>query len=260
MDGQGTKVNPRKIRKKAGEVHEVDEIKTHSSWAVSYADTVTLLLCFFIMFFNVDPKKENSPKRDLFLLSISDQFQKLSSPRGTASQNSLSANDGRSQTPKEPVVERSLAAKFDKVFSQFGNFPNARVVGGSDSLGLEITNVEFFRKGSVKLTPEGLKNVEMVFKVIEPYTKMVVVEIIGHSDSVPVSSSLSANGKRNFTSNLELSTLRAMEVLGYFKRLGLSEENMVISGYSDTKLIEVDGVVLAANSNQRRVSFRIRLK
>jgi chemotaxis protein MotB len=258
--GREHKAMARKIRKIFEADDEGDSAVTHSSWAVSYADMVTLLLCFFIMFFNVDKKDVPPAKKENMLLSISKQFQKFTHNEKTSSQGSQKPESTKTGGPSVAGGNVGHSSDFVAVLDHLKTIPNAKIIETQDNLELQLANVEFFAKGSTKLTSSGKSNVKLVYSVLKPYRDKVFIEIIGHSDSMPVSNKAALMLKRKFSTNLELSTLRAMEVFVFMKGLGMVPGNIVISGYSDSKPIGADGFLSALDSIQRRVSFRIRIK
>jgi chemotaxis protein MotB len=241
------------------------ELKGHSNWAVSYADMVTLLLCFFILFFNVDKNKpDHSSSKNSVLTSIKQQFDRKSKLGVPTENMPIAVNpevinvgggqvpEGAKVVPKDAVIKsQEISVIFDRLLKK----PRAKLDAFDDQIELQIADVEFFGLGQTKLTIQGQREIEDVFEVLKPFKEKVFVEIIGHSDPTPISS----RATKKFSSNLELSTLRAMTVFQVMKSMGMPSDSMVISGYSDSRPIETE---LAKDQVGllRRVSFSIRMK
>ncbi|MBL7686769.1 MAG: hypothetical protein JNJ49_01955, partial [Bdellovibrionaceae bacterium] len=56
--------------KRLQDTHPQEEADSEGSWAISYGDMVTLLLCFFILFFTVNPNKDQTESVQQELLNI----------------------------------------------------------------------------------------------------------------------------------------------------------------------------------------------
>ena len=255
----------------ARDIEDLEVSSQHSSWAVSYADLVTLLLCFFILFFNVDQVK-NSPdsnkrqEKSSIIEIIGDKLRPLetSSPSIKGPSKVDSKNNEIKDTssvesllsPQTKKLPEGLMVLFERIKSN----PLAQVGVSGDQISLQIADIEFFKRGSIGLTIEGKRQIESVISIIHSFKNDILVEIIGHSDSIPVKRKVQVNGM-TYSSNLELSTLRAMNVLSYMNKLGMPLDSMVIAGHSNSRPIgELTSSDSLGNGYQRRVSFTIKLK
>ncbi len=120
----------------------------------------------------------------------------------------------------------------------------------ADRLSVSMVDKILFPSGKTNITPDGLKVLERVGKILKN-TQDKVIRVEGHTDNVPIHSRL----KKKFPTNWELSTTRATNVVRFLqektgidpKRLhavGLSEYHPVASnetktGRSQNRRIEI---------------------
>jgi len=94
-------------------------------------------------------------------------------------------------------------------------------------LSVQIVNRVLFASGSTQVSKKGkeiLKDVSKVLKGVKGNT----IRIEGHTDNVPISTSLSAR----FPSNWELSTARATQVVRYLIEEEVDPQNLMAAGVS----------------------------
>jgi chemotaxis protein MotB len=198
-------------------------------WLMTYADMITLLLCFFAVFLSVSAPKQEQFKqaRDKVLETFSKEI-----PVGS---------DGDKNKKQLDSIYDSMPAIIDR----FGSEPLRieEVVDGDDEkhkskkekpdgdrlLTIEMPSAAFFGSGSATLSDEGktlLKEIletEIKKQDLEGY----IITIEGHTDDVPINT-------YQFPSNWELSTARAASVVRYFIEEGLAPQKLRASGYADS--------------------------
>jgi chemotaxis protein MotB len=117
-------------------------------WAVSYVDMLTLLLCFFIAFFN------------------------------------LEGASGKPQSGREPGSVGSAAiGELDRLIRGDASLG---VLRGSGFLEVDPGAGPFFDSGSVALNPRGREAVERLLSLVEPFRSRLHVTVQGHTDPAPV--------------------------------------------------------------------------
>ena len=114
------------------------------------------------------------------------------------------------------------------------NEPRGVVVTFSDSV--------LYASGSAELKPE-------IFPVLEKLSKLLSsvpgkVEIEGHTDNVPISSS-------KYSSNWELSTARAASMLHFFIQKGIDPAKYSIAGYAEFRPLESNATEEGRQKNRR---------
>jgi chemotaxis protein MotB len=260
--------------------------KTNSegSWAVSYVDMLTLLLCFFIIFYNAKSFEE-SQKSNLspFQKIIYDLQNKkaggggtitksdgigtgdgvgpgVGSGAGTDADSGILRPNGPAVTPfgnavltdEEFNLLKMLQGKIDSK-----HYTETRML--ERSLLIEFNGVSFFDSGSTQLKKDAKKLMEDVADILLNYKDQIRVIVQGHTDSRKVT-----HKKENLSDNWELSVMRAAKVLKLFLQKGFPEELLSAEGFAETKTPKrVLANVKSLNellAYQRRVTLRIEPK
>lgn len=220
-------------------------------WLMTYADMITLLLCFFAVFLAA-----SVPKEEVFVKAREDVLDKFATetPSGERGPNANATLDGaydaapsildRMSTDisiTEPVIngtEIEHKSKKDK--------PD-----GDRIKTIEMPSAAFFTSGSATLSGEGKL---LLNEIIETNLKNdeladYIITIEGHTDDVPINT-------LQFPSNWELSTARAASVVRYLIEQGIPPQKLRAAGYADSvpKVANRDyaGKPIAMNQAQNR--------
>ncbi len=175
------------------------------SWLMSYADMITLLMCFFIIFVSV-----SEPKNDKFTEITGGIANKFGSVDLSTPFN------GVAQSLQAVVESRQI-------------FRDVSVEKKERSIEMELSNNAFFEKGSIELSKknaDALKELVTALKNIDFMTYRVIVE--GHTSDVPPTNTA------QFPSNWELSSARAARIVRYFIDQGMAANRLRAVGYADT--------------------------
>lgn len=200
------------------------------SWLMSYADMITLLLGFFIIFVSV-----SEPKKD-----------KLHAIR-----NGVAAGHFG-------VVE--IANPFQGVFhtiqgliEQRSELDTIAVERTDKSITLEMSTLAFFKEGSADFDEARLPILEEIIAQLKSIQYLdTAISIIGHTSDKTVTSS-------RFDSGWELSAARAAHMVRYFIAQGIDPERLRAIGYggSQPKVpnTDINGAPIEANQllNERVV-------
>jgi len=171
-------------------------------WLMTYADMITLLLCFFAVFLSVSVPKHSK----------------------------------EAELQRPPLYIESSAtfgAQEDTETTQPLNPHKHIVVPTSDQIGDRITAMQmssstFFTPGSATLTDEGIKVLTNEVAVLKsPKYREYEITVEGHTDDMPVGNSV-------FQSNWELSAARASAVVHFFIDNGIAPFKLRAAGYADT--------------------------
>ena len=180
-----------KIKKKAQASHLDD-------WLMTYADMITLLLCFFAVFLSVSVPK-NSPEATL-------QMPRMIQTSGAP--DNIEENLPLQASPKI-VVPTS---------TQIGNKITA----------LQMNSSAFFDSGSAELTDEGKSILSgEATRLKSAKYRGYIITVEGHTDDTPISGG-------SFRSNWELSSARAAAVVHFFLERGIEPFKLRAAGYADT--------------------------
>ena len=242
--------------------HGAHDEEEGEPWLLSYADMVTLLMCFFILFFTLDKSKGgiSDPERVKEKLEKMIQIDPAVLTPPSAGGSGFQQDSLQTQYIQDELKMSRLKEKFTEDLKSFGK--KLKVVfslASPNPATLEITflHYNFFASGSSELTMEGqtmLQKTTPRLLSLEPGT---LIEIEGHTDSDPI-----RTGK--FTSNWDLSTARATSVAQFLALQGLKPEQFKISGYGPYRPVvpEKDERGIedpAAKKLNRRVIIRVSL-
>lgn len=223
-------------------------------WLMTYADMITLLLCFFAIFLSV-----SVPKQEQFTKAREKVMERFGTP-GEIPQVEPETNPDMNIEVKrdEPIPYKNLPSIVDQ-FEGKGDFIelNPPVPDGDRLITLDIPSAAFFSSGSAALSDEGKSILASI--VQENLTSgdvqdfMITVE--GHTDDEPIATA-------QFPSNWELSTARSAAVVRYFIEQGIAPNRLRASGHADSlpKLPNRDDAGNALPDNQaqnRRVVIRL---
>lgn len=220
-------------------------------WLITYADMITLLLCFFVIFFVI----------------LSSRKIGLEEPHAVQV-STPAVHDARPAQQKVAAPVAPLSGEEMSAFNSFENSgnslrdtaaakPNAGSEPKADRISmLEISSSAFFASGSADLSESGkpiLRGVAEELKSGAYQGYQIVVE--GHTDDTPIATA-------QFSSNWELSTARAAAVVHFLLDQGLPARRLRAAGYADTKpkLPNRDAMGAAIPENQaqnRRVVIRL---
>ena len=233
-------------------------------WLMTYADMVTLLLCFFAIFLSVSvPKKAEF---ELARQKVLERFASSDTLEGTFSLTALLKGDVdpiESSPPVNPDVMRGkpmevipLTGYPSIMGNRVGRGKKASKQTGDRITTIEMNSAPFFTIGSSILSDEGKKLLEPVLEKIKSKKfKKYQVTVEGHTDDTPIKT-------LQFPSNWELSTGRASSVVRYFMEQGVPAQRLRVSGYADTfpKMPNRDDAGKSIPENQaqnRRVIIRL---
>lgn len=202
-------------------------------WLVTYADSVTLLLCFFIILFSVSEPQPSA-------------YKKLA--------ESLQAAGFIDEIPEDPVD--GMAASLEAMVEE-NELEEVMAVEQTDKgLQLELSSSSFYESGSAKFKREAIPILKQVADILREYDyDAYVIAADGHTDDVPMRSA-------TFPSNWELSAGRASNIVRFFIASGLSRELMQASGFADTRPkvpnLDEEGNPIPENREiNRRVVIRV---
>lgn len=114
---------------------------------------------------------------------------------------------------------------------------------------LTMTMVDkiIFPSGSAEISKEGKKVLDKVVSILKE-VKDKRIEVEGHTDNVPIVSSL----KKRFPTNWELSTARATEVVRYLQEAGgLDPELLSATGFAEYKPVASNDTEAGKHKNRR---------
>ncbi|MGH1467263.1 MAG: OmpA/MotB family protein [Bdellovibrionales bacterium] len=187
-----------------------------NAWIMSYADTVTLLLCFFIIFFAEQSKKADQD----VLIELGRDMKK-------------SQGDSAEDEGKNRMRAQMLSKIESEVRSELAQFEVKKVNLGINrrrkEILLRLYERDFFHIGSFNLKPNGYNVLEGVAELLKPYQDKILIKVEGHSDSLAV------NPMSPYKTNLNLSSLRASQAANVLILNQLSESKIRVVGYGSAR-------------------------
>lgn len=237
-------------------------------WLMTYADMITLLLCFFVVFAIARHQPEKTPVPVVASVKVMDETSKTEKQPEEKEQPKdiktvLAQPLPALQTvppSSEPYPPLSFEGQTTSVPSP--STPSAldadqtEDARGARILSFEISSAAIFDSGSAVINPGGEPALTAIAnKLTNAVYDDYLITVEGHTDDSPVSTA-------QFPSNWELSTARAAAVVRYLIGQGLKPERLRVAGYADTypKLPNRDanGKPIPANQAQnRRVVVRL---
>jgi chemotaxis protein MotB len=195
-----------------------------NAWIMSYADTVTLLLCFFIIFFAENAKKAE----ENVLLNLSKKMQ-VETEKEALSEDD--AEKGRKRAEMLSKIEsevRSQLAQFEVEEVKMG------IMRRRKEILLRLYERDFFHIGSYNLKDNGKRVLYEVATLLKPFQDKILIKVEGHSDSLPV------NPFSPYKTNLNLSSLRASQAANVLISNQLREDKIRVVGYGSARPLVSD--------------------
>jgi chemotaxis protein MotB len=175
------------------------------AWLMSYADMITLLMCFFIIFVSVsEPKKEK----------ISAIAEGMAGKFGAV--NYQNPFTGSVRSLQATIEGRKL-------------YKDVAVISSSRALSMELATSRFFANGGADIDEAMLPVLEEMVKALKDTDlAKYSISIESHTDDTPPKSGL-------FSNNWELSTVRAAKLAEFLSTRGIPSTQMKAVGYGDTR-------------------------
>lgn len=243
-------------------------------WLMTYADMITLLLCFFAVFLAIaipDQKLFEEAKKKMV-----NQFK----GSGTSAENGNSqvGIEGANGPPSSlkgryplPAADNDNEPTADQMFVALPSIVDRYRDGQPDGLSnsgvdvqkkgdrittIEMNSASFFGSGSATLSAEGQSILSAIKpELIKPEYKDYKISVEGYTDDNPIATP-------QFPSNWELSTARASAVVRALLLLGIEPERLRAVGYAHVSPKspnrDTEGNPLAENqAENRRVVIRL---
>lgn len=217
-------------------------------WMATFADMMTLLLCFFVLLLSFAEQSEEK-YRDA-LGSIKGAFgvkeiRAVSEDMAQFNTSSQATQDLASQISHD---ERLLLGVIMRIKSLLEDVDmelkeGAGVTADRDGVVFSARSSAMFKPGTAELAEGASEVLDTVIKVLKDYKLNLVVR--GHTDDRPIAT-------RKFPSNWELSAARAAVALDYILSKGVIEVSRAKAvGYADTRPAARNDTEENRNKNQR---------
>jgi chemotaxis protein MotB len=202
-----------------------------STWLNTYADMITLCLCFFVILFNPD---------DIVVVQIQQAAASMRSGGLGGMPGGLTMSSGRSVDLGNTIMSlpsmekgRSLGTALRKAVSVFSpEIRSNKVRVTHDERGLVITLAAdaFFNPASARINIEQTRDILLRLGTFMASADLAgrKFRIEGHTDAVDV------DPAGPWEDNWQLSSERSRAVLRYLAAIGIDEKRFQIAGFADT--------------------------
>jgi chemotaxis protein MotB len=213
--------------------NEDSDIDTNA-WLATYGDMITLLMCFFVIFFSI------SEVNIALFEDLKNGFE----------------SDITNKETKSPIS--LLAKQLDSIYDNpVDDNLDVEVELINRGINIKLASNDLFRSGDAQLSRSGRKTVDDIstslLSIVERYN--LTCDIEGHTDDTPIRS-------YKFPSNWELSASRAANVLRQMIDSGIPKDQSRAIGFADIKPIieprdSTGSLVKGARAINRRVEIVI---
>jgi chemotaxis protein MotB len=183
------------------------------AWLISYSDVITMLLCFFMIFYSAE-KKNKKTEFDLIITSIKNKF-------GISNLSEKDLGDVK-KLLENRFGSKEIVADLEKM--QLGG--KTEILNYNHFVAIEFPEGNLFDAGSPNLNKLGMDSLKPIMEHLKKYQQIVSINIVAFTDPTPVK----AKKDRWWTNNRELSALRALNVQTLFLDQGFSEESVFLTG------------------------------
>jgi len=232
---------------------DIIEDEEQSTWIVTYADLMTLLLVFFVLMYAISSLNLEKFKRVMASIQVTlnekrpaiGLLELVKTPDLPKRKISLAELSGLTSR------EHEILSDIDDVIEEKRLAQNIIAHISEGTIIIQATGKVIFGSGSALLNDEAKPILDKIIEIVNEYEEYNV-NIKGHTDNTPISTA-------QFASNWELSAIRATTVLKYLINGGVDPVRLTATGYGD--LIPLLPNNSAENrAKNRRVEFVLEKK
>lgn len=231
-----------KNRKEQSEESHVDD------WLMTYADMITLLLCFFAVFLAItvpDERKFEEAKEKV--------VEKFAGGDALRMKGEYTLPEAEKDTP---VSSDELYEALPSIVDRFADNKDVEIQKGDRITTIDMNSAPFFGVGAAALSDDGVRILnELIPTLNSDEYKDYTISVEGHTDDSPIKT-------LQFPSNWELSSARAASVVRSLIDLGVPAERLRAVGFAESapKAPNRDATGAVIPDNQalnRRVVIRL---
>ncbi len=255
-----------------------DPPKGAPAWMSTFSDLMNLLLCFFVLLYSMSSVDEE--KFQQVIASLQSTVSFLPSGGATIGEGEMisagvrqlefldayykemansKAQEDTGENGKGDFVEQyeaealkesqNMADEIEGTLDLAGISDQVDVTFNSQYVQLDLSGAILFESGKAELVTEAYPIMDKLGRILEKYSKHVI-EVEGHTDNVPISSS-------RYPDNNVLSMFRALSVADYFREhTDLPAANLKSSGRGDYVPVADNGTA-EGRARNRRVEIKV---
>ncbi|OQY53155.1 MAG: flagellar motor protein [Desulfobacteraceae bacterium 4572_89] len=219
-------------------------------WMATFADLVTLLMCFFVLLFAMSTTQQETYKE--LVKSLKSALGAQAVPE-SGTREGLTMHAVPSEEPSENQQIDELGGMIEKemeeivsevrelvLFNKLGG--EVSVTKNEDGVVITMSDLLLFAAGGTQLSDKGL---DILKKVASVLSKLAYhVKIKGHTDSSPIASTF-------YPSNWELSSARASTVVRLLVLNGVPPQYISAEGYAHYHPIATNDTAQGRARNRR---------
>ena len=229
---------------------EGDKKEGAPAWMATFADLVTLLMCFFVLLFAMSTTQQETFKE--LVESLRSALGVQSVPE-TGTREGLTMHAVPSEEPSETQKIDELGGMIQKemeeiasevreliLFNKLGGLVN--VSESETGVVITLSDLLLFSPGAAALSEKGADILRQVSKILAQLAYHVKVK--GHTDVSPIST-----GK--YPSNWELSSSRAAAVVRLLVQSGVEPKLISAEGYAQYRPVATNDTEKGRAQNRR---------
>ncbi|MCY6370381.1 OmpA family protein [Clostridium ganghwense] len=224
---------------------------SNDEWLATYADTITLILTFFVLLYSF------SSTDNIKFQKISASLQSVLSGKNSDSilEFNMSGEVPIVGSPIDMGPKQTGSTESENMYKKIKGFVDnnnlkdtVQIKKDSRGIIMELKDNILFDIGRAKIKEPSKEILDKINSLISSFPNDVIVE--GHTDNVPIHN-------EKYPSNWELSTQRAVNVLKYFVEVkGQDPKRFQAAGYGEYRPIAPNNNY-ANKAQNRRVNILI---
>lgn len=214
----------------------------HSSWLITYSDMVTIILCFFIIFFIFTAEEVS------FLETIKDSLTSELTLVNKENEKLKEQKQSLAELLLESIDEDSSSESFIDFLKENNLMQSVDIVEDDSGVIIRFKDGVLFHSGDDSISEGGYSVLKEISEKINNIPNLIVIE--GFTDNIPIKTS-------KFPSNWELSVARAVGVAKVMiDDMNISEDRISVSGFGEQRPIDTN-LTPEGRANNRRIEITI---
>jgi chemotaxis protein MotB len=222
------------------------EMEFSNNWLITYSDMITILLCFFIIFFVYTSKELTN--LDTAKKSLTHQLDALSNENSDLKKknDSLAAQlFGLHRNGKDP---KSTSEDFMTFLEKNNLQDQVDIIQNERGVLIRFRDSVLFQSGQANVSREGYLLLDQIGEQLQKVNNNIIVE--GYTDNVPIRT-------KEYPSNWELSVARSIQVVKHLtENKGIAKSRVSVGGYGERNPIDSNNTT-EGRANNRRIEIII---
>ncbi len=216
-------------------------------WMATFADMVTLLLCFFVLLLSF--ANQDITKFKTLMGSIKDAFgvqiERPDAPYAAFSPTKFDRPEIKLEQQEQATL--AMVQQLKSLTETLDLTKSAKITTDDEGVIMRVPNDELFLPGTAELKPTAQQYFQAVLRILEDHNYNIVVR--GHTDDTPASGAL-------YPSNWELSSARAASALrALIEQGGVPPTRLKAVGYANSLPLVPNNTELNRAVNRRTEFF-----